>query len=143
MRPVSPVREATLSDMPQLRRYAEAFAEYHPMLAALPADIDAICTTLGHLIENENACILIHDHGTIGGLVVPFWAAPEKLVASEMFWWAEREGGALLDAFEAWAESKGATFVQMLCIQGVRDVSPVYRRRGYAPLENAYIRELA
>ncbi len=134
------IREAGYDDLPTLLAWGEAFLSFHPLMADLPKDMASIEAALRNLIDNPDACLLMHNHGMIGGVVVPIWACPSQRIASELFWWAEEDGVALLDAFEAWAGEQGAEMIQMLKIHGVRDVAPLYQRRGYAPMESVYMR---
>ena len=138
-RAVPDVRPARESDLPRLLKYAAQFRAYHPLLASLPEDLPAIEAALRNMMAGDTMCVLVHDHGVIGGLLSPVWASPDHLVASEAFWWAEQDGKALLEAFENWARDHGAVWIQMLKIEGVRDVAPIYERRGYVPCESAYI----
>ena len=97
------------------------------------------------MIESEHACILVHEKGMIGGFLSPLFFDQKVILASEMFWWAESDGRLLLDAFEEWAEAKGASGVVMAAEQyadrSENDrIDSIYARRGYAPNERNFIR---
>jgi hypothetical protein len=134
------VRPATEADLPRLMGYAEAFLLYHPVTKRFPRDLGAVEAMLRKLMTSDEGVLLTHDDGVIGGVLTPLWCAPSALIASELFWWAERDGRSLMKAFEAWAQDKGADLVQMLMIMGRRDVSAVYDRSGYAPVELSFMR---
>lgn len=131
---------ATEDDIPRLLATAEAFLAYHPVTSQCPRDMDAIDAMLRRMIDADDACLLVHEHGVIGGVINPLWSNPSIKVASEMFWWADKGGRSLLDAFEAWAKENGANIVQMLAIMGRRDVTSVYDRRGYFPVEMSFMK---
>ncbi|MEY2759937.1 MAG: hypothetical protein RIR33_3715 [Pseudomonadota bacterium] len=134
------VRPATVDDLPRLMGYAAEFLTYHPITSQFPRDLDAVDKALRRMIENEDAALLVHDRGVIGGVLSPVWCSPDVMVATELFWWAETDGLSLLRAFEAWARDKSADLVQMLMIVGRRDVSMIYDRAGYMPAELSYVR---
>ena len=134
------IRTATIEDMPRLLQYADAFLSYHPLTATLPREMAAVEGMLGRMIDNPSAVIFVHDHGVIGGIIVPIWCAPKTAVATELFWWAERNGIELMRAFEDWACASGADIVQMLSIAGRRSPDALYVRAGYAKTEVSYVR---
>lgn len=134
------VRPAVEADIPRLLGYAEQFLAYHPMMRALPRDLGAIEATLRRMMTSDEAVLLVHDRGVIGGVLSPVWASPSVLVATELFWWAELGGRPLMKAFETWAQSKGASVVNMIAIMGERDVTPIYDRAGYVPTELSFVR---
>lgn len=134
------VRPATLDDLPRLMGYAAEFLSFHPLTSQFPRDLDAVEAMLRRMIEGNDAALLVHDRGVIGGVIAPLWCAPDVRVANELFWWSESNGLALMKAFEAWAASKGAQVVNMVMIMGVRDVSAIYDRAGYAPVELSFMR---
>ena len=134
------VRPATLDDLPRLMGYAAEFLSYHPLTSQFPRDLGAVEAKLRWMIESDEAALLVHDRGVIGGVLAPMWCSPGVTVASELFWWSESNGLSLMKAFEAWAASKGAQVVNMVMIMGVRDVSPIYDRAGYAPVELSFMR---
>ena len=134
------VRPATEDDLPRLMGYAEEFLSYHPVTSLFPRDLDAVEVALRRMIHDPNSVLLVHDRGAIGGFITPMWCSPGVLVATELFWWAEGSGLSLMRAFEDWARECGADIVQMLMIMGRRDVSFVYDRAGYSPVELSYVR---
>lgn len=134
------IRPATEEDLPRLMGYAESFLAYHPITSAFPRDLAAVETTLRRLMAGGDGVLLVHDHGVIGGMLSPMWCAPDVTVALELFWWAESGGLSLMRAFQTWAHEKAATVVQMSMIIGGRDVSGIYDRMGYMPVELSYVR---
>jgi hypothetical protein len=134
------VRPATLDDLPRLMGWAGEFLSYHPLTSQFPRDLAAVEAMLRRMIEGEDAALLMHDRGAIGGIIAPLWCSPDVRVANELFWWSESNGLSLMKAFEAWAHDNGAQVVNMVMIVGRRDVSPIYDRAGYLPVELSYVR---
>lgn len=134
------IRPATEEDLPRLMEYADSFLSYHPITSLFPRDKTAVEAMLRKLMEGGNGVLLIHDQGAIGGYIAPMWCAPSVTVATELFWWADAQGRSLMKAFEEWARERGATMIQMLLIVGRKDVSAIYDRAGYAPVELSYVR---
>lgn len=134
------IRPAEQSDLPRLMGYAEQFLAYHPMTSLYPREPEAVEAMLSKLIADENCVLLVHDRGAIGGVLNPLWCAPSVKVATELFWWAEMGGRPLMKAFEDWARSKGADVLNMIAIIGRKDVTPLYDRAGYSPVELSFVR---
>lgn len=136
------VREATEADLPQLLVWGERF-HAGSNWAHTPFSRDNVCSTLKRLLSEDDAAILCHDHGMIGGFVSPLWFSDRHVLAQELFWFAERDGGQLLKAFEAWAVSKGASYLMMT---GLKDetgrIQAVYARKGFEVAEYNYRKAL-
>lgn len=85
--------------------------------------------------------------GALGAVLCPSLTSG-KLMAVESFWFVipqyRGHGIRLLDAFEKWGESRGAT---MLCMIHLSNLQPdalksLYERRGYREIEVNYLKEL-
>lgn len=66
--------------------------------------------------------------------------------AKETVWYISpsargRAALAMLDAYEAWAREEGCCTVGMASLAS-NDVSKIYRRRGYAPAETHFLKQL-
>lgn len=108
--------------------YAEAQFRAHV------ADADACCFVLGDRPRGVLAARAF-DHPLGAGT----WA-------KESIWYIAPDGrgcGALrmLDAYEAWAREQGCTVIGMASL-AVNDVSRLYARRGYEPVETHFIKAL-
>ncbi len=136
------VRTATAEDIPALVEMGAKFhamsphrfmGEYHP---------EAVANMLAYMAAS--AILLTNGEGVIGGVVAPVYFDPGKLMAEESFWWAEKGGGELLVAFEHEARARGAAFVLLSTLHNDRShiVDRVVSRRGYAPVERRYVKEL-
>lgn len=137
------VRTATHADVPQIMEWGRAFHAYSPW-ARDEFDAEAVRAAVTGLIDGEDRVILIHEHGMLGGLIGPVWTSPHVRMAQEAFWWADKGGKALLDAFEEWARQSGAKYVTMLSLpdEKAERMRQLYARAGYAPSESAFLKEV-
>lgn len=129
-------REATAADIPLLIAWGREFhrmgglrCKYRP---------EAVADMLAGLIASDTGVVLMHDHGMIGGALVPAYCDPEWLHAVELFWWASRDGKALLRDFEGWAKAMGAQEVRMTSLHDLPAADTILKRKGYAPNEISY-----
>ncbi|MDB6455032.1 hypothetical protein [Falsirhodobacter sp. 20TX0035] len=104
-----------------------------------PVEVDRDWTarTVAQLMVSPSACVFVTRTGFIAGLLQPTLVSP-KPVAKELGWWSgdRRDGVRLLRAFEAWAEERGATLVQLSTAPDGPDLT----RLGYARAELAWVR---
>jgi len=104
-----------------------------------------------HDMMHMNACCLVLDvDGTAQGLLLamayehpfgPVW------MAAETVWWIDpanrgRAAIAMLDAYEAWAASKGCSFAGMAGMGEDPAVAKLYLRRGYTAAETHFLKAL-
>lgn len=99
-------------------------------------------------MESPRACVIVIGRPAQGILLAvsndhPFGAGQ---VAVETVWFvseAARGRGSLkmLDAYEAWARSVGSTSIVMASL-ATNDVSGIYVRHGYAPIETHFLKRL-
>ena len=99
----------------------------HPLACCIVLDLDAVVS--GLLMASA------FDH--------PFGAGRW---AKETVWYvtpSSRGRGAIrmLDAYEAWARQQGCAYVGMASL-AANDVSGLYLRRGYAPAETHFIKQI-
>lgn len=114
-------------------------------LATLPAG--AVLVAKAGMADRAGVNII----GVIGGIIVPVFVDFAQLQAHEAFWWVRPEarrtgaGIALIAALEQWAIAGGAKTLTMVSFHGSghEAVGDLYRRRGYAPFEYHYIKDLA
>ena len=101
-------------------------------------------------MQAARACVLVMEYrGAVAGLLMatvfdhPFGAG---LCAKETAWFVSpvsRGRGAvrMLDAYEAWAIEQGCAVVGMASL-ALNDVSKIYQRQGYAPVETHFMKYL-
>lgn len=136
--------EASISDIPALLKLAQRF---HAMSSwsDRPFKRDAMRETLINIIRNPNGVLLYNGTGMIAGFVTPIYFGG-GVVAQELFWFADKNGRELLDAFEGWADKVGADGVLMVNLalddRTDRVMDAMYRRRGYTLRERHYWKDL-
>ena len=130
------IRPATLADLDQIAAWGADFHAASGMLA--PFDAEATREFVAKLIEAPQAVVLMHEHGMIGGLLSPAYCAPSWVIAVELFWWAERDGRALLRAFEKWAGDAGASEVRMTTLAAQPRAAGILKHAGYDPAETSH-----
>lgn len=136
------IREATTADIPRLLEMGRKFADRAQLDAHVGYDPHSMVQTFEQMLANEDFVIFVGEAGAIGGMIARHPFNYDTRFVDELFWWSEgREGLRLLKAFEDWAGSRGA-LVRMTALEAVEPerVGQLYERRGYVPLERAYIR---
>lgn len=136
------IREAVAGDIPRIVEMGREFHALSPW-RAVPFDPEAVAAFAARLIEG--GVILISDTGMLGGVLSPLYFNPAHAIAVEMFWWAKGGGGALREAFEAWASERGAWAGQMgvLGNEHAEAMGQMLQRHGYRLVESGYMKELA
>lgn len=138
------IRPAAGSDIPRLLEMGEKFAAKAKLAEHVGYDPASMEKTFAAMIEGENFCVLVGDHGAIGGVKSPHPFNHEHWIAQELFWWSEgREGLRLFEAFEEWAADCGT--IRMFTLEAVNPdrMGRLYERRGYAPLEHGFIKRIS
>lgn len=136
------IRAAALSDIPELLKLGERFAAQARLDDHVGYDPNSMALTFSAMIERDEFCLFIGRQGAIGGMVAPHPFNHSTKIADELFWWSERrEGLRLLRAYEEWAASHGAV-IRMTALEAIEPerMKRFYERRGYRPLERAYVR---
>lgn len=130
------IRPATEADIPHI-------IDLVTRLAAAVSGPQAVCRirtgeTLAGLINGPDGCVWVSEHGFIAGQITQTVISPDP-IAVELGWFAEdRSGLRLLNAFEAWAEGRGATLVKMSSNGGA--AQRILERRGYRLAESSWVR---
>lgn len=136
------VREAGLEDIDQLISWGRLFHRASTW-SHVEFSEDSIRQKLIDTIESDQAVVLMHDCGMIGGFLAPVWITEGYVVAHESFWWAEKGGGSLLRAFERWAKENGAQSAVMMHLEdGTDRVQRIYEHMGYKAIERSYEKRL-
>ena len=135
------IREATVEDIPRIVELGAEFLAYSPYRHHA-LDREAFASFAHGLIASEDGVVLLSDDGMFGGLITGLYFNPAIRVASELFWWARKEGRQLREAFEAWARDRGAEEVHMtgLLDERAATIAKVFKRAKYAPSEVAFVK---
>lgn len=151
------IRPAVDTDIPTIIAMGRKFFDAAGWPEVTTWDERSVETTLrgliggavpGGLIVAEGAgCAPV---GMVGFMAFPFYFNFAVAVAQEVFWWVEPDqrlgvGGQLLDAFEEAGRARGASVFIVSAVARLRSAAleRFYRRRGYAPAENTFIRKIA
>lgn len=113
-----------------------------------PARAHALFTS--HIQTNRACALVLEVDGQVSGLLMaslfehPFGAG---VCATETVWFIKESargkyGLTMLDAYEAWAKQSGCASVCMASL-AINDVSSIYTRRGYEPVETHFMKELS
>ncbi len=151
------IRQATIDDVVPLAMMGMAFIDstQYPMVFGHATEL-SVGTMLMQLLALPPALgeawmgVAEDRRGIFGALVgvdMPHPLMPVR-VFDEIGWWVEpsrrghQAGPRLLQAAEGWARTRGLRFIKMVAPAASPAVGSFYARRGYAPLETAWFKEL-
>jgi GNAT superfamily N-acetyltransferase len=144
------IRQAEYDDIPHFLTMGRKFAE----VADEPFDRESLTQHLEWILEDEHTtAFIVFDGdqavGIVAGIWIPTFWDNSKITATELWWWVEEEhrmsgvGTMLMDALESWAKQVGAWRLGMMTIVGLAPgVEEIYRKRGFRPRENTFVKEL-
>ena len=134
------IRRATIEDLPEILALGAEFLAASPS-AWIPLSERDFAATVTHLIEGQGA-IFLSDDGFIGGMLVPCYFNYAHIFASELFWFARKEGQQLREAFEAWGQDLGASAATASGLTDDREraIRRVFGRAGYVPMEVGFMK---
>lgn len=150
------VRHATPDDVVSLVEMGKAFFEESPFASIASWDAGSFQTTVLSLMSGSVAGgLLVADCGgklvgMAGYVIFPLYFNMSIFVGQEVFWWCHADhrngiGGDLMNEMETDAIKAGASLFIQANLAGKRDgaFSRLYRKRGYAPAENTFMRRLS
>lgn len=134
------IREATIEDIPRLLAMGKTFAAKARLEDHVGYDPESMAKTFETMIERDEFALFIGEHGAIGGMRAPHPFNYASELVDEVFWWSEgREGIRLLAELEAWADGAVMRVSALEAVEPER-VGRLLARRGYAPLERAFVK---
>ncbi|MCR4299912.1 MAG: hypothetical protein NUV75_14390 [Gallionella sp.] len=134
------IREATVDDIPKLLAMGKTFAAKARLEDHVGYDPDSMAATFETMIKRDEFALFIGEHGAIGGMRAPHPFNYARELVDEVFWWSEgREGIRLLAELEVWA---GDAVMRVSALEAVEPerVGRLLARRGYGPLERAFVK---
>lgn len=150
------IRPAQPSDLPAMTRMAARFFDASGLDRWFSFKPQSFAKTVALFIENPQAIIMVaeKDSGLVGmaaALAYPCFFDADHMTTQELFWWIEPEhrggwlGEGMLKVLETWAKDKGCLTMEMGALEAQRPdvLARVYARRGYAPKERIFCRNLA
>jgi GNAT superfamily N-acetyltransferase len=145
------IRPAVAGDIPTIARLGKEFhaeAAWSDIVEYNEDDCAAALTNLLHagimLVAEEDGGII----GIAGGVVTPIYFNHAHVTGEELFLWVKPErrgqGARLLKALEDAARGKGCQSWGMKSLATVNPerMDTYYRRNGYRPSEQSYIKRL-
>lgn len=143
-------------DFDVFREMVVKFAKVSPYKDFPIADhkVDNIVKELLEADKNEKIVIFAldrNDHpiGVVAALKLqPLFT--DDYLATEMIWWVNDEHRhsrisiELYNAYEHWAKLVGCKYIQMSALETnqIEQIDAFYKRKGYAPTERGYIKEI-
>lgn len=133
------IRAATQDDIARVVELGALFHEYGPY-REIPFDPEGLSAFISGLIDH--GVIFLSDDGMLGGVLSPLYFNPSVVMGAELFWWAGKSGRQLREAFETWAQERGAFGVQFsgLCDERADTIRKVFARAGYSAAETAFFK---
>lgn len=101
-------------------------------------------------ISHPHACVIVVEHdGVVQGLIMATWFEHPfgaGRYAKETVWYVSecargRGSIKMLDAYEQWARDQDCDVIGMASLS-TNDVSKLYERKGYAPAETHFVKNL-
>jgi GNAT superfamily N-acetyltransferase len=148
------IRDANHSDILDITIAAKLFSKEtnHPALNTI--NPNKVAATLQQLLDSEVglvkvACFNKEIIGAIAGVVSEL-PINDLVVAQELMLWLDpshRNGKTapkLIDGYVEWASKKGCDFVRLSALDGILSgkAGILFKRKGFKPIETAYIKEL-
>ena len=136
------VRQATLSDIPELLRLGRKFHAASPYASMVRFNDEDMTATLNNLI-NGAGVVFKTRHAICGGLITPLLFNHKALVGAELFLFSEKGTGLdVRKAFEKWASDNGAKYIQMSCLVNTKEkpMRRLFRSFGYDAKEVSFLK---
>jgi hypothetical protein len=138
------IRSATIEDRAAV---VGLLKEFHASIGAEflfdPVRFDALFRN--HLAAGLVLILGVRPHGVLMAAVADHPYGMGRM-AQETFWYVRddargRHALPMIDAYEAWAVDQGCVAVEMTSL-AANDVSALYRRRGFHPVETHFLKPL-
>jgi hypothetical protein len=148
---MSNIRLANQRDLPRCNDFLNQFGDTLKSRFEVedPDSVSRVREFLLSATMNRNMCILIDEEQTgvlVGSISThPLW---NLKTAIELAWWIEPESRGLkkaicfIDAFEAWAQARKASYILLGSAPMLRSPEKLYHRRGYTNFESTFIKGL-
>lgn len=152
------IREATVADAPTIVRLTQRFLEGSGYGQILMFNPKTLADLILLLLAQGQGVVFLGERRAWDG--VGGWQAVGMLAAiagrhpitgeetvEELAWWVNPEarssrlGYQMLGSLEAWARHKACRMLKLVAPAGSR-VGDFYTRRGYLPVETAYLKRL-
>jgi len=140
------IREAEISDLPEIIRMGVLFADS----LGIPFDLETTIETAEKVMTSDDSVLLVDDGAMAAAVTYPLFLNKDIIIAQELLWWVDKDkrgtgvGRDILEALEEWARIVGADKLTMIAMH---DTSPdfidqVYLSNGYEPFEKTFVKVL-
>lgn len=148
------VRYAFPEDVEEMAVKGQRFFDATILKNYFEYDVPSMVKTIGRLVNEDNAVAFCWEQGGqivggIGGMLAPMYFNENHLAAQQIFWFVLPEyrnikSLRLLQAWEQWATMYGASVIWSGAKMDdhYQGMQTMMGRRGYAPLETVFIREV-
>jgi len=152
------IRPVTVGELYQIGKYIPAFYEefgQHPAGDAYRYDANAFILTWMDWLHDPSYTLLGAFDGPtwvggLGGMVHRHPYTKKTLMGVEHFWYVTKEyrrtgiGTQLIERFERWLKSKGASYMIMLYIHGgpSEQMAAFYEHEGFSPMETQVMKRI-
>lgn len=149
------VREPGPDDFEAYITLGVEFFRASPVADTISLDVSGIATFLANALGQDHIGVWLAEKdgeivGIAGAMIYPLYFSPQHSIAQELWWWLTPKargsgaGKAMFDRIETWAKDKGAdaVFALSLANQKPEAMAKIYKRLGYRPLEQTYIKGL-
>jgi len=148
------IRDANHSDILDITIAAKMFSKEasHPALSTI--NPNKVSETLKQLIDNSAGFVKVacYNNEIVGAIAGVASEMPinDLIVAQELMLWLEPEhrngktAPKLIDAYVQWASDMGCNIVRLSALDDVLNgrAGVLFKRKGFKPIETAYIKEL-
>ena len=138
------------TDISAIMEGARNFASRVDFPALFPKDDAAFVSVVERIMSLDGMEVLLAEHeekfvGALGVLYSPYLWNPERIVATEIFWWTRenapfRTARVMMDETMKRIEAKGAIPVFVALETSPDGVGKLYRKLGMAPIETSFMR---
>lgn len=144
------IRSATIEDLPALIELGRLFHAESGLRDTVVFDQESFSDTATALMSS--GFLLVADKGGLcgmaGALIYPMWMNKSHKIAQEMFWYVDKKhrggmtAGKLFFALEKACRKAGADTMMMMHLESLTpsEVSQMYLKNGYSPVEHNYIK---
>lgn len=147
------IRQATETDVIDLAILGKQFVK-ESQNELLGWDTKKVYDSLFDAIQREDFGIFVLCNGDeVVGMLIGFVAPcffSKVIQAAEIAWYVDpdhrgsRKVLEMLDLYEEWAENHGAVVANLVNLNVLKadKVAKIYKRKGYRPVENTFVKEL-
>jgi len=148
------IRSAEQRDVLDIVISVKQFCKEVPHAAWGKFDSTKVQELISNLIDNEAGFVHVvtHEEEIVGAMIACVTPLPINsfVFAQELMFWLDpshrngRTAPKLIDSYVAWAEKAGCDFIRLSTLDHLLDsrAGVLFKRKGFTPVETAYIKEV-